>query len=367
MQKDLGRFNRLILAFNALAILLLAGSYLCLFVSPKQFYLLAFLGLGFPFLFLLNFLFVLYWTIIFRIQVVFSGVMFLLGLLLFPRLIQVRLSTEKDLSSLPKNELELMSFNVRLFDLYNWTNNKSTRDKIVQFLQKQELDVISFQEFYADDKNFFMNKDSLKSALGMPYSNIHYTTTMRKKEHWGIATLSAYPIVSKGFIDFKAKGNNACIFTDIVKNDDTIRVYNLHLQSIHFKNEDYRFIDSLNNNQEVDEVKGIRKILGKLKRAFIKRSDQVDMVMKHIEQSPYKVVVCGDFNDTPVSYTYQQFSSKLKDSFIESGVGFGATNTEIIPQRIDYVFHDERIFISSFKTIKSSLSDHYPVKANIRF
>ena len=367
MQKDLGRFNRLILAFNALAILLLAGSYLCLYISPKQFYLLAFLGLGFPALFLVNVVFLLYWTIIFRIQAIFSGVMVLLGLMLFPRLIQLRFSSDMKQDLTESNEINLLSYNVRLFDLYNWTNNKTTRDKIIQFLQKQEVDVVSFQEFYTDDKNFFLNKDTLKSMLGMDHANVHYTTTMRKKEHWGIATLSVYPIVSKGFIDFKAKGNNACIYTDIVKGKDTLRIYNLHLQSIHFKNEDYRFIDSLNNSQEVDEVKGIRKILGKLKRAFIKRSEQVDMVVKHIEQSPYRVIVCGDFNDTPVSYTYQQFSNVLKDSFTEAGSGFGATNSEILPQRIDYIFHDKSISVSSFKTIKSNLSDHYPVRATLRY
>jgi endonuclease/exonuclease/phosphatase family metal-dependent hydrolase len=367
VQKDLGRFNRLILAFNVLAIILLTGAYLCLYVSPKQFYLLAFLGLGFPALFFLNVMFLLYWTIIFRIQAVFSGVMFMLGLLLIPRLFQVRFSADKKEKGNAEQQINLMSYNVRLFDLYNWTNNKSTRDKIIQFLQKQELDVVSFQEFYADDKNFFMNKDSLKEMLGMKYSNEHYTVTMRKKEHWGIATLSVFPIVSKGFIDFKAKGNNACIFTDIVKNKDTLRIYNLHLQSIHFKNEDYRFIDSLNSNHEVDEVKGIRKILGKLKRAFIKRSEQVDLVMDHINKSPYKVIVCGDFNDTPVSYTYQQFSNVLRDSFIDKGSGFGATNSEIFPQRIDYIFHDKNITVKSFKTIKSNLSDHFPVRATIQF
>jgi endonuclease/exonuclease/phosphatase family metal-dependent hydrolase len=347
---------------------MLSASILCLFVSPQKFYLLAFLGLGFPLLVALNLVFFIYWIFLFRLQAFFSGGILFLSCFLFPRLMQFNLHSEKsdNIETLIK-ELKLMSYNVRLFDLYNWTNNKKTRDRIIQFVQKQELDVVSFQEFYADDKNFFLNVDSLQDKLGMPYHNIHYTTTLRKYEHWGIATFSAYPIVSKGFIKFETKGNNACIYSDILKGKDTIRVYNIHFQSIHFKDEDYKFIDSLNHNQEVDEVKGIRKILGKLKRAFVKRSTQVDMVIEHIKTSPYKIVVCGDFNDTPISYTYQQFASMLEDSFSEAGYGIGATNNEILPQRIDYIFHDKQLKVSIFKTMKANMSDHYPIQATVSF
>jgi len=366
MIKKLSGVNKIMFAVNIIAALLLLGSYLSLYISPETFYPLAFLGLGYPILLILNLLFVIYWTVFFRLQVIISGVVILLGIFIFPRIIQYHAAPEITNKTAGDSLTKVMTFNVRLFDLYNWKNNKNTRNKIINFIVKQEVEVLNFQEFYADDENEFLNIDSLKSKLNFENSNIHYTTTLRKTDHWGIATFSKYPIIKKGFIEFNAKGNNSCIFSDIVKGKDTIRYYNLHLQSIHFKNEDYKFIDSLNTNKNVSEVRGIKKILRKLKMAFVKRSTQVDLVINHIQNSPYKVVVCGDFNDTPVSYTYNMFSKKLDDAFIKSGSGFGNSNTEILPQRIDYIFHSASIKSYSFKTNKVNLSDHYPLTVYLK-
>jgi len=367
MFKKLSGINKLILVFNFIAVALLFGAYLSLVVSPSFFYPLAFLGLGFLIIIFINLLFVLYWIILFKLHALLSFTTILIGLFLLPRLLQLKSSKTEITSKTTGDSLvKVMSYNVRLFDLYNWTNNKKTRDRLFQFIKNQETDIANFQEFYSDDSNEFINVDSLKKKLGFTFSHVYYTTTLRNKNHWGIATLSKFPIIGKGNIKFNTKGNNSCIYSDIVKDKDTVRFYNIHLQSIHFKNEDYKFIDSLNNNRDVDEVKGTRKILGKLKRAFVKRSIQVDLVIEHIKKSPYKVVVCGDFNDTPISYTYQNFSENLDDAFIQSGVGFGSTNNEILPKRIDYVFHSRQIQSYSFKTIKSNLSDHYPLSVFVR-
>jgi len=367
MINDLGGFNKIVFAVNLVFAILLFGSYLSLYISPSTFYPFAFLGLGYPILVFFNIVFAIYWTVFFKRQVLLSTIAILVGIMLFPRCFQFNFTAEKMTAKTKGDSLiKVMSYNVRLFDLYNWTNNKNTRNKLFKFINNEQVDVINLQEFYSDDENSFVNLDSIKKRLDYNYSNVHYTTTLRKTDHWGIATLSKYPIISKGFIKFATKGNNSCIYSDIVKGSDTIRFYNLHLQSIHFKNEDYKFLDSLNNNKEVDELKGARKILGKLKRAFVKRSSQVELVINHINKSPYDVVVCGDFNDTPVSYTYQMFVSHLVDAFVISGSGIGSSNNEIIPQRIDYIFHSPNIKSYSFKTTKSDLSDHYPLTAYIK-
>jgi endonuclease/exonuclease/phosphatase family metal-dependent hydrolase len=139
---------------------------------------------------------------------------------------------------------KVMSFNVRLFDLYNWFHNKETRQNIFSFLNKQQADIVCFQEFYSSDskKFLFKNEDTLLHFLDCKYSQIEYTLTLHKTDHWGIATYSKYPIVKKSSMHFAARGGNIFIMTDIKIGDDTVRVINTHLQSVKFGWSDYKFI-----------------------------------------------------------------------------------------------------------------------------
>jgi endonuclease/exonuclease/phosphatase family metal-dependent hydrolase len=257
---------------------------------------------------------------------------------------------------------------VRLFDLYNWSKNKETRKAIFDFINKEKPDIIAFQEFYADDDNEFINIDSLKAMLNLPHEDYEFTLTLRKKHHWGIATFSKYKIVGSGHVNFRVKSNNVCIYSDMLINKDTVRVYNMHLQSIHLLKEDYKFIDALGKDSvEIDEYKGSRKIAGRLKRAFIKRAEQVDSVAKSLKNSPYPVIVCGDFNDTPASYTYHTMTNELTDAFVEAGKGWGKTYIGIFPSyRIDYILHSNDFEAFNYITHQEKLSDHYAISCRIK-
>ena len=134
--------------------------------------------------------------------------------------------------------IKIMSFNVRLFDLYNWSKNKETRQAIFEFIKKENPDIIAFQEFYADDDNEFINVEKLKEILNFPYNDYEFTLTLRKKHHWGIATYSKHKIIGSGHVNFRVKSNNVCIYSDMLINKDTVRVYNMHLQSIHLLKEE---------------------------------------------------------------------------------------------------------------------------------
>jgi endonuclease/exonuclease/phosphatase family metal-dependent hydrolase len=112
----------------------------------------------------------------------------------------------------------------------------------------------------------------------------------------------------------------------------------------------------------VDEIEGSKNLLRRLKRAFVRRAPQAEMVAEHIRKCRYPVIVCGDFNDTPFSYTYNTVKGNLNDAFIECGNGFGKTYNGIFPSfRIDYILHSGSLVPSGYYTHSESYSDHFPV------
>jgi endonuclease/exonuclease/phosphatase family metal-dependent hydrolase len=151
---------------------------------------------------------------------------------------------------------------------------------------------------------------------------------------------------------------------DLLIGRDTVRLFNLHLESVRLRHEDYSFISGFDLQFEKDEKiqENSLRIIKKLKTAFTRRAGQVSYLSEAIKDSPYPVILCGDFNDTPNSYTYQQLTDKLVDSFKESGTGFGNTYIGKLPSfRIDYILHDDYFISSDYQRKTISLSDHYPV------
>jgi endonuclease/exonuclease/phosphatase family metal-dependent hydrolase len=264
-----------------------------------------------------------------------------------------------------------MSYNSMLFDLYNWKKNNESRNRILTSLAEENPDVLCLQEFYtSEEKNDFHNIDTVTGLLNAKNHHVEYTTTLRKFDHWGIATFTKYPIIKKGKIAFNTNANNICIYTDILVKKDTIRIYNMHLQSIKFGKEDYKFIEQVQNDttDTKDEVEKSKNILRRLKRAFVKRSIQADGIARHIENCKYKVIVCGDFNDTPSSYVYHKIRGDLKDAFIESGSGFEQTYAGNFPRfRIDYILHSKDFKSKNYHHLTETLTDHYPIVSYLSY
>lgn len=363
-RKELSWFNKLMLWLNYIAIICLVFSYCARFINPQAFWLLAFFGIAYPVTFCLNLFFVLYWLIQWKPIALWSFIVICSGWNTFFAYVQIDFSSEA-----PNNkDIKVMSYNCQLFDLYNWSHNSESRSTIFNMLSDENPDILCLQEYYtSEDPDDFNNTDTLTRFLKTKYSHIEYTTTMRKNDHWGIATFTKYPIVRKGKINFNTRWNNSCIYTDVLINKDTVRIYNMHLASLHFGKEEYKFINDIIEEKETEEVEGSKNILRLLKRAFIVRSKQAAMVAEHISECKYKIILCGDFNDTPSSFAYRKVKGDLNDAFTESGRGTSSTYAGKIPfQRIDYILHDDNFSSYNYTKQTETITDHYAISCYLK-
>ena len=347
----------LITAYSVLILLFI--SVISPFINPHIFWIPAFTGLAFPYIFTLSLIFFL----LILVRGYKKHFLIFLPLILYGTYVFSGYYHPGwfNRDTPEKGTVKIMSFNVRLFDLYNWKNNEHNKNKIFQYLKSEDPDIICFQEYYYQKDGKFSTTDTLLKLLKANHIHATYPVANNNECFFGIATLTKYPIINKGEIIFPGTSNMS-IYTDIVMHGDTVRIYNNHLESIRFGKEDYNFINKLDFNVDSVEVRDTKNIIKRIKHAYTKRSNQADSVAAHIATCRYPVIVCGDFNDTPVSYSYQTIGSGLKDAYIESGSGMGSTYNGRIPLlRIDYIFHSPVFNAYDFKVGKEDLSDHFPI------
>jgi endonuclease/exonuclease/phosphatase family metal-dependent hydrolase len=258
----------------------------------------------------------------------------------------------------------VLSYNVRLFNYFENNHGITSQKKIIQFLKTQKPDIICLQEF------FLLGNPKVEEALMVQALGGNYYTHLKvigsgKNRSYGIITFSKFPIVRRGEI-IHSGSSSLSIYTDVLINKDTFRIYNNHLQSFRLKRMERSFINELtaDDNETFTEVKSLSV---SLKKGFIKRASQAKVVKDQINKSPYPVIVLGDFNDTPVSYAYTKIRKGLNDSFVNSGYGAGFTyKGNYPPNRIDYILYNNALTNSYFEIIKIKYSDHYPIISYFR-
>lgn len=356
LQKLLSAPFKLATAITLIGLLL---SYLAPFIHPSTIPSLPFFGLSYPiFLFL-----TLAWLVIWAFWRSKWAIYCLLTLLIGGKLHFRNFSTSATNNTTQiATGLKVLSYNVRLFDLFNPSFNDAlnSRNSIFQFLASEQPDVLCLQEFYRQDKpTRFEIMDSLNRIMQTKDYHERSAHKRRTRENYGIALFSKYPMIARGDVMFEAQGVqdfNYCIFADIVKNQDTFRIYNVHLQSIRLNADPHIEGEEM---QTYGSKKGMIAAYRKLRNAFEKRADQARRVVEHLKSSPYPVIVCGDFNDTPMSYTYNQFQLILLDAFRGNGLGLGTTYVGRLPAgRIDYLFYSPTLSVSHYKIQRKTSSDH---------
>ena len=334
--------------------------FLVPFIDPRVYWPISFLGLAYPYLFLLCVGFFAFWVILRKWYFLISLVTIILGWTYSERTFNWHF---EDVLKEEKS-IKILSYNVRNFDFYNWRERTQSKDKFFKLFKREDADILCFQEFFhlEDSTSELEYVDSLSQRLGYPHYYFH-TRVHSFNQRYGMAIFSKYPIVNNAKMDFKTRAKNGCIYADITIGDSLLRVYNVHFQSIQFSHDDYAYFES---NEK--DVKGMKTIFKKLKKAFMKRADQADFLAKHLNLNHGKVVLCGDFNDTPMSYSYERIkqSRRFKDAFVEVGNGFGSTYVGAFPfMRIDHFFVDDNLELKSFKVLEEKYSDHYPIICEI--
>ncbi len=342
-------------------------SIYCQDVNPNDNQVLPFLGLLFPLFFWTNFVLVI--VLFFRKKA--SLIIPLIALVYAYPSIQnyYQLFAKEEFSKANIDEIKLVSYNVRIFDV-NKNIGGNVKDSIFSMLEQKSANIICFQEFYHNENpEIFETTKTVQEDLELPNFHENFTHHIRGGIHTGVATFTSFPVINKGVVEFKSDFNNTCIYTDLQIGNDTVRVYNVHLSSIRFQHEDYSLVQESNESVELsnESIDGYRRIHSLLNKAYKKRALQLQKVLDHIYDSPYPVVLAGDFNDTPISYCYTQTRKYLTDSFVESGSGVGNTYIGEFPSfRIDYVFHSDDMESADYQTLPEKLSDHHAVYTKLR-
>lgn len=352
---------------NGLAVAALLLAYLCTRVDPADFWPLALFGMAYPYLLLANMLFIIWWWFFRRRRMWPSLLAMLLGWGYLGQYLQLAGTTEQPAEV--HGPFTLMSWNVRLFDLYNWTHNQQTRDEMMELIRVEDPDILCMQEFLnVGPGNPLMVKDSLLTSYRYTHCADAYTVHTRGDQYMGIAIFSTRPIVQQGTLHFPDDLNNLCLWADIALEADTIRVYTAHLASLRFGDKDYHFMRDLDQGMGMDSIsRASGRIVGRLRDGFIRRSAEVATITAHMANSPWPVVYCGDLNDTPMSYSYHELlRAGLADAFVESGQGVGHTYIGDAPSfRIDHILHGPAFRSWGFRTLPDELSDHHAIVSHL--
>jgi len=335
-------------AFFAASLLL---AYIARLVPPDVFWPLSLFGLSYPFLLVFNIFFLVFWLIQRSRNFLLSFLIILLGMGQLNSFVQFK-AHKKDKG----NGIKILTYNVNYFS-YNKKNKSNNSDHLIDYLRKSSSDIICLQEVSLAQSGKLSAK-GLQEVL----PNIRYYHLAHSVWFGGPITFSRYPIVNYGEIRF-ANTSNMVLFSDIrINESQTIRVYNCHFQSFQIKPDDYTIIETPTSGSNKTKLKEVFQLGHKLVTAFTIRAVQARTVSKHIKSCPYPVVICGDFNDTPWSYTYHTLIDNLKDSFVESGFGISNTYNGKLPSfRIDYLLHSKAYRSFSYKRDRVPFSDHYPV------
>ncbi|WP_131539201.1 endonuclease/exonuclease/phosphatase family protein [Pedobacter nototheniae] len=364
-KKKYSFFDKLLIPIAiVLAIFLLLGT-LAGSMDPRKHAIIAFFGLAYPFSLLGNVILLIWWSLnkkwlfaILTLAVIAFGYKTLRATLAF--------GGSEGRAEKSEGSIRMMTYNVHSFKLYGENNTESVKEKMLKVVKDQNPDIICFQEFYTRYKGSFDTIDSLKALLNTKY---YYFVPTNKNEYEanGLAIFSKYKIINTGKIPFEQGiAGNMSIYADLQMGLKTLRIYNVHFQSISFEKQDYDYLDKVKEMNT--EIQPSKRILKMLKSAFLKRSNQVDIMKKEMATCETPYLIAGDFNDTPASYVVTQITTGLNNAFIKKGSGLGRTYNGKFPNfQIDYIATSKQLEILNYHITQAKLSDHFPVRSDIKF
>lgn len=338
-----------------------------LFFAPISFiWVNGFLGIAAPYLVVAEILFFFIWLVAKPIISIFSIITLVIGWNTMLSLFAWHPGTP--FSQKKKNDiLRIASWNVKEFNGNQKiiTVHKFRAEEIAYSIQKWNPDIICMQEYntkeHADD-----------AANHAQYFEKKYPHSFFSKDYQtsdptyfaGCIIYSKYPIIYAERIPYI--NQESLIYVDVLKGDDTIRIYTTHLASYQFKDFDYQTQAQISAPADL-AVKANWGVVRKMKRAFVRRAVQAEMVRAYLNKSPYPAILAGDFNDVPSSYTYKTIRGNWQDAFLNKGFGVGSTFLGISPTlRIDYILANANWEIKGWESVDENLSDHHLILSDLR-
>lgn len=269
--------------------------------------------------------------------------------------------TEQELSSKP-HRLTILTWNTNAMSRHK----KPAGNEVLRYLMAQDADIVCLQEVDVYKSNRYLTLQEVKDVMRTKYRYSYIDFS--KYDNWrqfGTMVWSKYPLINKQSIHYETRGNlsNRC---DIVIGNDTIRLINNHLESYSFTASDISEAETQRNYEGMRS--SAKKLEAKWKRARPLRRAQARVVRQEINDSPYPVIVAGDFNSTPVSYTYLKISHGLHDAWAETSWGRWGTTCKKrgIGVHIDYILSSKDLIPVSCAIQKDATgSDHRPVVATL--
>ena len=327
-------FEKLLLIVNVILLVF----QLMLMGSIPSFFSFSILNLFIPIVILINLALFCYWALKIKWPFLLFMAAFLIGYAEWNLLYQFPKNNISESSA----TFSVMSYNVRLFNKYDWISSDSIPNKIEALITQKDPDIICIQEY---------SKSESPRLDAYEYKYIQPNRSMGKSP---LAIFSKFPILDQGYIDFEASTNSGA-YIDVSFQNKSFRVYNLHLESFRINKEDSLFInpDSDAIQLKFDEV--FQKQLTQ-----IEQFDSVDL----LNEKP--TVICVDLNNTQFSRTYKQLAKDRNDAFSLAGKGLGETfYFSSFPLRIDFIFTHKDFKVNTFEVIKANYSDHYPVLSRL--
>ncbi len=349
----------LLLVVNLIFGFALLVSYLAVHIDPDTFIIPAFFGLAYPYLLLVNIILVIIWIALLKYEAFISVIIIALGFTHLSNYLRLGKPSGDTMDT-----FKVLSYNLRLFNVYE-EDNPNSEKQVIDFLKEQNPDILCLQEFYVD--GIPARKDSMiKSVIGEKYYSHMKVLGSGKNKYYGIVTYSKFPIIRKGEI-IHPGSSSLSIFSDVLIGKDTFRIFNNQLQSYRLRRMERSFFEEIISQSENEAFDEVKNLSVSLKKGFEIRTVQAQSLKAQINLSQYPVIVVGDFNDTPVSFSYRKIRKGLNDAFVNSGYGAGFTYKGNYPaNRIDYILYDDTLESRYFEIFKIRYSDHYPIAAWFR-